>query len=380
MTRVATALALSGAILFGARAAAASCTTPIVSPCVDSDTFWPHPGPSQFITIGGTETVQVDRFAAGLVGTYLSRPIVLQLPSAPGSPRAAVDNQLDATFLFAYGLTDRLELDLALPVTIFQDGAGTSPLTGGGDLPATATRDMRFGLTYAFVTRPAKHPWRHDASGFGLAARFETVAPTGDDDAFAAERGGVFVPSIDADFRSYRFSAGAELGARIRPVADFAGARIGTQGVIAAGVGFDVLPKHDLLTLGGELRMLPVFTEQATVTQTANGLSSSANGTFIMPMEWLATARSAPFEGGDLTFELGVGGSIPTSVDPSGTLFAPVTSPRVRVVLGVTFAPLGRDTDDDGVPDADDRCPLEPGPKSSGAGPGCPEKAVTPPP
>ena len=368
------ALVLAGAIVVAAPRARADCNTPLTSPCVDSDTLWPHAGPSQFLTVGGTETVESGRIAFGLVTTYLKRPIVVHVPSAAGSDRPAIDDQLDASFLFAYGVTDRLELDLALPVTIFQDGAGASALTGGGDVPATATRDMRFGATYTLVARPRKHPWRHDASGFGLAARFEMAAPTGDDNAFAAEPTGVFAPSLAADFRSYRLSIGAEIGARIRPVTDFAGARLGTQGVIAAGVGLDVLPQHDLLTLTGELRLLPVFTEQATVAQGISGLTDSANGTYIMPMEWMVTARTAPLEGGDLSFQLGVGGGIPTSVDPNGKLFAPITTPAFRMALGITFAPRGSDTDDDGVPDAVDRCPLEPGPARSERGAGCPEK------
>ena len=85
-------------------------------------------------------------------------------------------------------------------------------------MPGTATRDMRFGVTYTFLRRPKKNPWRHDSRGFGLAARFETVAPTGDDGAFAAEPNAVFVPSIAADYRDHRFFAGVEVGARIRPV------------------------------------------------------------------------------------------------------------------------------------------------------------------
>ena len=371
------------AATMAARTASASCNTPITSPCVDSDTLWPHAGPSLFMNVGGTETVSADRIAFGLVATYLSRPIVLNLPSPdPSQPsaRPAIDNQFDATFLFAYGLTDRFELDLALPVTIFQDGAGNTPLVGCGpgnncSIAATATRDLRFGATYTFLKRPAKHPWRHDASGFGLAARFETVAPSGDDTAFAAERSAVFVPSLSLDYRSHRFFAGGELGVRIRPTTDFAGARIGTEGVIAAGVGVDVLKQHDLLALTAEARFHPVFTEQATVSQSPNGLVSSANGSFIMPAEWMVAARTAPLEGGDLVFQLGVGSSFPNSYDSTtGRFYFAVTAPRFRVALSLTFAPRGTDTDSDGVPDAIDKCPLEPGPKRSEAGAGCPEK------
>lgn len=367
------ALAFGVALGVVPRVARADCNTPVTSACINSDTLWPHAGPSNFIGVGGTETVQASRIAFGLVATYLSQPIRLHLPSpgADGSDRPAVDNELNATFLFAFGLTDKLELDLALPVTIFQDGDGTSPLTGGPDVPTTATRDLRFGVTYTLLARPKKHPWRHDASGFGLAARFEMTAPTGDNDAFAAEPSAVYAPSIALDYRSHRFFLAAELGARIRPTTDFAGARIGTQGVIAGGAGVDVLDKHDLLSVMGELRFLPVFTEQASLTTTSGPLQSAANGTYITPAEWMISARTAPLEGGDLSLSLGIGGWFPTAS------FAPVTVPRFRVALGLTFAPRGHDTDGDGVPDASDHCPLEPGPKSSEDGAGCPEKAPT---
>ncbi|HSQ67208.1 MAG TPA: hypothetical protein VLM85_28525 [Polyangiaceae bacterium] len=369
--------ALGAGVLGWAGAARADCTVTVLSPCVDSDTLWPHAGPSEFLTVGGTETVASNRIAFGLVSTYLSRPVVIHSasPGPNGSDRPAVDNQIDATFLFGYGLTDRLELDLALPVTVFQDGAGTSPISGGAALPTTATRDLRFGVTYAILARPRKNPERHDASGLGLAARFETSAPSGDDGAFAADRGAVFVPSVALDYRSHRFFVGGELGLRVRPTTDFLGARIGTQGVVAAGVGFDVL-LHELLSVTAEARALPVFVEQASVQQTLSGLVSSANGTYITPAEWMVTARSAPLPGGDVSLQLGVGGWLPTSGS------APITVPRVRVALGLTFAPRGRDTDGDGVLDAIDRCPTEPGSKTSSEGPGCPEvspKASRPP-
>jgi hypothetical protein len=158
---------------------------------------------------------------------------------------------------------------------------------------------------------------------------------------------------------------------RIRPLTDFLGSRIGTQAVVAAGVGFDVL-KRELLTLTGEVRFLPVLTEQANVTETAGGYQSSANGKYIVPAEWMVSARTAPIEGGDLTFQLGAGGALPGGTDANGNIIVPITVPAFRIALGLTFAPRGRDTDADGVPDAVDRCPLEPGPRDSAAGMGCP--------
>jgi OOP family OmpA-OmpF porin len=331
--------------------------------------------------VGSTETVAQDRIGFGLMATYLSRPIQLQVPSAGplGGVRPVIDNEVNTTFLFAYGLTDRLELDLALPVTVYQDGDGTSPFetcnpatSAPCTLPTTATRDMRFGVTYAFLRRPRKHPWRHDASGFGVVGRFEMVAPTGDDNAFATEPSAVYVPSVSVDYRSHRFFVGGEVGLRIRPTTDFIGARIGTQGMFAAGVGVDVL-KRELLSVTAELRWMPVFAEQGNISQTAGGLQSVGNGNYISPAEWMVTARTAPWEGGDISFHLGIGGAIADGVDAtSGNLVVAPTTPRFRIALGLTFTPRGRDTDGDGIPDAIDRCPLEAAPKSVGDGTGCP--------
>ena len=357
--------------------AEADCVA-VTGACINSDTLWPHAGPGEFLTVGGTETVQASRIAFGLVATYLSRPIVLDLPApdpTKPSPRNAIDNEINATFLFAYGVTDRLELDLALPVTIFQDGDGTSPLTGGAQIPTTATRDLRFGATYTFLKRPKKHPWRHDASGFGLAARFEITAPTGDENAFAGESNAVYVPSLTLDYRRHRFSSRrSSARAFVRRRISRARASERKQLSVAASA-VDLLEHHDWLSVTAEARILPGFTEQGTLSQTVSGLQSVSNGTFIAPAEWMVTARTSPLEGGDLSIQLGVGGAIPTSIDPTTNAFgAPATVPRFRVALGLTFAPRGRDTDGDGIPDALDRCPLEPGPKSSEDGTGCPVK------
>lgn len=363
---------IAGALL--ARPARADTCSGLYSPCINDDTLWPDPGPARFIAVGSTETVAAGQVGFGLVTSYLSRPIILHVssPGGAGSDQYAVNDQVNGTFLWSYGVTDRLQLDLAVPLTFGQGGTGLAPVTGGDGLKDTAVRDLRFGFAYALLPHrrvapdlPAGSPAARD-DVWGLVARVEVSAPTGDHDQFAGERSGVFVPSLAGDWRHGRWYAGLQLGARVRPTAELLGARIGTQLVTAAGVGFDVLPR-ELLSAQLEAWALPNLEEQRDVTAPQGGTIAMAtpNGQYIAPAEWQLSARTAPLPGGDLSFVLGGGGGIPLTPDA-------ITTPRWRFTLGVRWAPLARDTDGDGIPDAVDRCPSVP---ARGSTDGCPPAA-----
>jgi hypothetical protein len=326
-------LTLQLAALAPSAHAADRCGNPRISTCINSDTFWPHAGAAQMLTVGGTETVTRGQMGFGLVTSYLSRPITLHLPSpGPGGSDAYVINdQVNGTFLWGYGVTNRLELDVALPITFGQGGSGVQPITGGTGIQDTAMRDLRFGAAYAIIprTRTESGP----DNGLALTGRLETSAPTGDADQFAGERAAVFVPSVAADMRVGRFVAGAEVGARLRPTYELTGARVGSQVMVAGGVGFDILAKQ-LLGLTAEVRALPTFAEQRTSEQSNEGLTSTPNGKHIFPAEWAASLRTAPLGAGDFAIQLGGGGSL--------TSDAPITTPRYRFSLSIRYAPLTR--------------------------------------
>ena len=375
---VITTAILAFAMASSGRASAGDCDSRILSTCINADSFWPHAGPSRFAAVGGTETTPSGRASFGLVTSYLSRPIVVHLPSPgpSGSDRDVVDNQVNGTFLFAYGVTNRLELDLALPVTFAQNGSGASAITGGADLSTTATRDLRFGATFAIVPRTRRAVWAprvgpREGNDWSLAARFEISGPTGDRQQFASDRGTVFLPSLAADVRAGRFFGGAEAGLRIRPVTEFAGARMGSQASFALGAGIDVVGP-DLLSITAEVRALPVLVEQATVSRDGGQLTSIPNGKLIAPAEWALGVRTAPLAAGDFAIQATGGGWLPLSSE------APVTTPRFRFSLSLVFAPRGYDSDGDGIFDAQDQCPAQAGPKVSEGGVGCPERPLVP--
>jgi hypothetical protein len=329
--------------------------------CVNAEALWPHAGPARFVAVGATETVTSGQLGFALVATYLSRPVVLHVatPGGGGSDQFLINDQVNGTFLWSYGVSDRLQLDVALPLTFEQTGTGLAPVTGSSGLSDTAVRDMRFGFAYALMPHRRVAPAFSNA--WGLVGRLEVSAPTGDDDQFAGERSAVFVPSLAADYRMGRLFAGAELGARVRPTTDLLGARVGSQIVTSLGVGYDVLPR-ELLSATLEAWALPTFAEQNDVTRDGE----RPNGLHIVPAEWQLSVRTAPLAGGDLSFQIGGGGQIPPSQETE------VTRPRFRFTLGVRWAPLAHDTDGDGVLDSVDKCPAAP---ARGTPDGCPPAA-----
>jgi hypothetical protein len=263
--------------------------------------------------------------------------IKVKAPGAAGSDQYVVNEQANGTFLWAYGVTDRLELDLALPLTFAQGGTGLTPVTGGEGLQATAQRDIRFGFSYALLPQTRDRvASRQTPDGWGLLARFEMSAPTGDRSEFAGEATGVYVPSLAADYRLGRWFAGAEVGARLRPTTELLGARVGTQIVTALGVGVDLIPR-ELLSATLEGWALPTLAEQATEQSTiAGSYTSVPNGSHIVPAEWQLSARTSPLRGGDLSVQLGGGGAIPFGGDDV------ITRPLFRVTLGVRWAPQSK--------------------------------------
>ncbi|MGD0524655.1 MAG: thrombospondin type 3 repeat-containing protein [Polyangiaceae bacterium] len=362
--------AASVAAVLSAPSARATDCSGLFSPCVNDDILWPHAGPSRFVAIGSTDTVAAGQVGFGLVTSYLNRPIVLAIPlGGAESNQYAINDQVNGTFLWSYGVTNRLELDVAVPLTFGQGGTGLAPITGGYGLKDTAVRDMRFGFAYALLA----HPRVSDAAqppGFGLTARLEVSAPSGDTDQFAGDRTGLFVPSVAGDWRSGRFFVGAEVGARLRPTTEIVGAEIGTQLVTIVGAGYDILPQRELLTATLEAWALPTFAEQDQVTKNASGIYTSVpDGQHIAPAEWQLSARTAPMRGGDVSIQAGGGGGLRLSGDEGS-----ITTPRFRFTLGIRWEPQARDTDGDGVLDAQDRCPTEPAHTRNG----CPEPAGPP--
>jgi hypothetical protein len=270
----------------------------------------------------------------GLVTSYLTRPVVLLLPSSDpqGSEVVAVRDLVDATPLFSLGLTDRLELDLAVPVALYRSGLGVSPLTSQSSEPIahTAMRDLRTGATLRLLGR-SYDPSCNDP--LAMAARLELALPTGAHDSFAGDAAVVASPSLAAEWRPQPFVLGAEVGARVRRTADLAGSRIGSQLAVALGAGIDVLEKSRLGVFA-EMAALPTLAAQRELARDPlTGDRVDAGGRPpLVPIEWQLGVRSADLLASGVSIGLGAGSSL--ALGESG-----VTSPRFRATLSLRYAP-----------------------------------------
>jgi len=325
---LAAACLLLVALLRGSSARADVChPTSGVSPCIDADQLWPHPGGGPYFFLGDPTTVPAGRVALGLVGTFLDRPIGVHVASAnpSGSDIYLVDQAFDATLLFAAGITNRLELTLAAPVTVYQDGAGVAAVDGNAAPPEhTLARDLRFGLAFALLTRPA------GGSGPALTPRLEFTAPTGTPGNFAGASTMVLAPSLAFSYRLGRVDLSAEVSARVRGEVPFAGAVMGSQIGAALGGSVDVLQDR-WLSAGVEAFTLPTTSSQPA-------LPEGGSARLPVPAEWIAHVSSAHFLGGRLVLSLGGGGAIPSSPN------AAITSPHYRLDFAVRLTPLGEHT------------------------------------
>jgi OmpA-OmpF porin, OOP family len=324
---VAAVLPLLVASLAGRRASAEDChPSSGLSPCIDADSLWPHAGGGSYFAIGDASTTPAGKIAFGIVGSYLTKTIGLRVASADpaGSNVYLIDQAFDATLLFALGVTDRLEITLAAPATLYESGAGLAAFVGTASPPAhSAIRDARFGLAFTILERPRAGPPR----GPALTARLEFDAPTGSDDTFAHGPTAAIAPSLAFSYRIGRVDLAAELDARLRGEAAFADAVMGTQIGGALGASVDIL-KHRWLSAGAEAFALPTTAKQLPDPRT--GATSP-----LVPAEWIAHASTAHFLGGDLVLSLGGGGAIPTG--SRGAL----TAPAYRLDFAIRLAPTG---------------------------------------
>jgi hypothetical protein len=311
--------ALGAAFATATASLSASAQTPCngaAHTCINAETYWPHAGSSRFFGVGGAELTAQGQASFGIVTGYQHAPLVVHTPSpAPnGGESPIVRHHASANLLFAFGITRRLELFAAFPVTIAQSGEGLRSITAGDTIRPTALGDPRFGFAWASKPVQREVPERRTGGDWGSAVRFSASIPAGERSQFASDRTATFSLSAAAEYRRGRWFSACEIGVRLRATTKFLDSQVGPQALVALGIGVDVLRAERLSALL-EARALPSL---------IGGASSS---------EWSAGLRSAPFAQRDFSMMLGAGTGIPL-----GDRGFP--NPDFRALLSLRYAPL----------------------------------------
>jgi hypothetical protein len=295
--------------------AIAACTE--TSPCVDAEPLWLSPSAGRLNFVSETAALPAGEAGVGATFGFRLRPAVLTVPAPnrDGRDVNVLSHATDLSLALRLGIGNRLELTLLLPAGLYQRGAGIKGVTTqkASEIDTTTLHDPRIGFGYSLNTR---------SPHFGAKLRFEAKLPLGNRAALSGEESAVASPSFAVSAKLGGFFGGAELGARLRRPTDLFGARIGSQGLLAAGAGYEL--GRPRISFSGELYLLP-------------SLIPSGNLRYL-PAEWLVSTRFAPRNVSTLSFGLGAGGGLPFSGDAAGSSLA-FGVPSFRALFYTRFTP-----------------------------------------
>lgn len=291
-----------------------------------------------------------------LLVDYAHNPLVLRTEKTGKDLGAVVENQLLLHANASLALWNRVNLNLDVPVALFQSGADPSGAGFAFTSPSSVDlSDLRAGLRLRLFGD------YHDP--FQLALSGYVWFPTGPsaNGSFVGEGSVRGLPQIVAGGRTDRLVWSLNVGADLREQRTFAGVTNGSAMRFGGGLGF-------LLGDDRALQIGPEFTASVVLDNpNSTPIERATNA------EVLADARYRFL--GD--FEAGVG------VGPG--LTSGIGTPDLRVVAMIAYTPTVQkaaaptDTDGDAILDEKDACPTvrgvaDPDPRKHG----CPPEAKAP--
>ena len=275
-----------------------------------------------------------------LYGWYAHRPLVLVPDDGISDKLVVVPGRMTGEFHVGYGFLGWGQVAVALPWSS-STGAPESGWTGltGEQLNAHALGDLRIGADFDLMNAFAGG--REATGGFGVGVGVTGWVPTGTDTALAGEalpRGEI---RTAFDWTApFGMRIGGNVGLHLRDTQDLVGYRSSHRfrwgGTLSIPLGIKSL--EAMATGYGALPLDPLEVNPSTA-----------------PVEVLGGIRyKAPF---GLRLQLAGGAGVTSAIG----------NPAVRVVgqVGWNFGlprptPPVPDDDNDGIPNPDDRCPLEP--------------------
>ncbi|MCP4449220.1 MAG: transporter [Myxococcales bacterium] len=181
----------------------------IDKPAFGIERFWLEPGPGGFLAGTDARVLEPSSMHVAAMATLMNRPIVLTQLVGGEEASVPVRIRLGYEVAVARGISQRLQLGVALPIVAAQDG---DRLQGIGlseeSLDPVALGDTRLHAKLSLQEEPSAR------LGYGLSLGLRL--PTGNENHFAGEAGLVVSWSLLADYQGEGWRVAAKAGLRLR--------------------------------------------------------------------------------------------------------------------------------------------------------------------
>jgi hypothetical protein len=285
---------------------------------LDTQTFRPAAGPYSIFTVETSKTLGHLEPTGAVILDYASEPLVLS-PADGGEDIAVIDQQLAMHVVAGVGLFERGQIDLEIPVYFVNDSDVDDDIDGGviGDLSI----------------RPKYMILSPDDFPVGFSGALDVTLPTGREASLVGGSSVEVAPRAIVDFRYQNVVFASNLGVRFQENTTIRNIAVGERLEYGFGAEADFL--HGLLRVGGEVYG---HTE----------LGEPFGDADETPLEALLGAKVITDTG--FSIMAGAGGGIVGGVG----------APEFRTFLGIRYARIETDADQDGVRNVVDQCPDEP--------------------
>jgi outer membrane protein OmpA-like peptidoglycan-associated protein len=284
---------------------------------LDVQTFRPAAGPYSIFTVETSKTLGHLEPTGSVILNYASEPLLLA-PEAGGEDVAIIDQQLAMHVVAGVGLFERGQIDLEIPVYFVNSSDFDDNIESG------VIGDMSIRPKYTFLS-PDEFP-------VGLSGALDVTLPTGNEASLVGDSSVEVAPRVIADHRYQNVIFAANLGVRFQENTTIRNVELGER--LEYGVGAEAEFLHGLLRLGGEL-------------YGRTELGDPFGNADEAPVEGLLGAKVVTDSG--FSIMAGAGGGIVGGIG----------APEFRTFLGLRYAFMETDADQDGVRDVEDQCPDE---------------------
>jgi OOP family OmpA-OmpF porin len=318
-------------LLTGLVATASAQSAPPYDPNVDVQLFEYAVGPKTFASVDDAHLAAAKQLAFDFMVTFLTNPVTIYNVSddetqIEGTRTDVVKSMLAGEVSGAYGLNDKLQLGVTLPIIFSENGDGIDVMTAGkgSGLQVSGTGDLR-GEVKAKL-------WENET--MGLAGSAGLTLPT----SFGSGGGdylGDNLPTLRARAAwqwtgmEGKLSAGANAGFILRKPRTIYASTIGQQLTFGVAAAYSITDKFVLFGETFGRTGIPQFGDVDSSPVEAGG-----------GLRVVATKAIAVTLGGDAGIVKGIG------------------SPGLRVFASVGYEPDTRDSDGDGIANNKDHCPL----------------------